>query len=152
MIMKGFKIYLLLILVQLFISSCTIEPQKIEYGVDACSFCKMTIVDRQHAAELVTGKGKVYKYDAIECMLNNMVEMQNKSPKSFKYILVTDYLTPEKLIDGTKATYLISENIKSPMGANLSAFENQSKAQEFVKNEKDAVFDWEGIQKFMYNE
>lgn len=150
--MKGFKIYLLLILVQLSISSCAIEPQKIEYGVDACSFCKMTIVDRQHAAELVTNKGKAYKYDAIECMLNNMVEMQNNNSKSFKYILVTDYLTPEKLIDGTNATYLISKNIKSPMGANLSAFESQSKAQEYVKNEKDAMFNWEGIQKYMYNE
>ena len=29
----------------------------------------MTIVDRQHAAEAVTSKGKVFKFDAIECMV-----------------------------------------------------------------------------------
>lgn len=150
--MKGFKVYTPLILAQIFLFSCNIEPKEIEYGVDACSYCKMTIVDRQHAAELVTNKGKTFKYDAIECMLRNMKEMENKNPKTFKYILVTDYLTPEKLIDATEATYLISENIKSPMGANLSAFEEQNKTQEFMKNEKDTTFDWEGIQKYMYYE
>jgi nitrous oxide reductase accessory protein NosL len=37
------------------------------------------------------------------------------------------------------------------MGANLSAFEEQSKVQEFVKDDEDKVFTWEELQKYFYN-
>ena len=32
----------------------------------------MTIVDPRYGAELVTTKGKVYKYDAVECLINSV--------------------------------------------------------------------------------
>ena len=54
------KLVVLLFIVT--IVSCDVKPQAIAYGEDACHFCRMTIVDRQHSAELVTVKGKVYKY------------------------------------------------------------------------------------------
>jgi copper chaperone NosL len=129
-------------------TSCSIEPKKIEYGSDACHYCKMTIVDQQHAAEIVTKKGKAFKYDAIECMMNDIEE---KDFNEIGLFLVTDYVTPEKLVDATKATYLISKHIQSPMGANLSGFEKQSKVQEFVKDDEDKVFTWEELQKYFYN-
>ena len=53
------------------IISCKVEESPINYGQDACKFCKMTIVDKQHAAEIVTKKGKPFKYDAIECMVRD---------------------------------------------------------------------------------
>lgn len=54
------------------ITSCSIEPAKIQYGKDACHYCKMNIVDKMHAAQYVTKKGKAFKYDAVECMLNDL--------------------------------------------------------------------------------
>ena len=39
--------------------ACSQEPKPIEYGTDACHFCRMTIVDKVHGAEIVTDKGKV---------------------------------------------------------------------------------------------
>ena len=68
-------------LILLFCSSCTIEPQPITYGLEACSSCKMTIVDPRFASEIVTRKGKVFKYDAIECMLHDVNESVNKDVK-----------------------------------------------------------------------
>ena len=53
------------------LAACTVAPVPINFGSDGCHFCKMTIVDKQHAAELVTSKGKAYKYDAIECMIDD---------------------------------------------------------------------------------
>ncbi|HRJ13994.1 MAG TPA: hypothetical protein PLI34_03310, partial [Saprospiraceae bacterium] len=50
-------------------AACTPTAKPIEYGADACYYCKMTIVDRQHAAEAVSAKGKVFMFDAIECMV-----------------------------------------------------------------------------------
>lgn len=122
---------------------CSVKPQPINFGKDACVFCKMNIVDKQHAAELVTNKGKVFKYDAIECLLQDTE--RNKEDEVSLY-LVVDYLNPEGFIDATKATYLVSEAIPSPMGAYLSAFKEQSKAKDFVKTEDDKLYSWSEIQ------
>ena len=144
--MKKVFILLFFSLVLVFIS-CAIEPSKIAYGQDACHFCKMTIVEETHAAQIVTKKGKAFKYDAIECLLN---DLENHEKEDIALYLVTDYLTPQKLIDAKTATFLISKSIQSPMGANLSAFENRNDIEEYAKNEEDKVFDWVDLQKHFF--
>ena len=128
--------------------SCSIEPSKIEYGKDACHYCKMTIVEETHAAEIVTKKGKPYKYDAIECLLN---DFENREEKDIALFLVTDYETPKKLIAAKTATYLISKNIKSPMGANLTAFIQKENAEKYATNGTDKIFNWEELQNHFFN-
>lgn len=120
--------------------SCKPKVQKIEYGTDVCHYCKMTIVEKTHAAEVVTKKGRAQKYDAIECMLN---EMKEEGSDKIALFLVTDYTKPTVLVDATKATFLISKEIKSPMGANLSAFSNKKDGEKYTGN----IYDWEGIKK-----
>ncbi|MGB5363781.1 MAG: nitrous oxide reductase accessory protein NosL [Aureibaculum sp.] len=144
--MKKVFILLYFSLVLVFIS-CSIEPSKIVYGQDACHFCKMTIVEETHAAQIVTKKGKAFKYDAIECLLN---DLENHEKEDIALYLVTDYLTPQKLIDAKTATFLISKSIQSPMGANLSAFENRNEIEEYAKNEEDKIFDWADLQKHFF--
>ena len=136
--MKPIVLFLLLVL----ICGCSIKPQPIDFGKDACVYCKMNIVDQQHAAEIVTNKGKVFKYDAIECMLK---DIERNSAKETNMYLVMDYLNPQGFIDATQATYLVSEAIPSPMGAYLSAFTKKEEAMELVKSENDKVYDWSGI-------
>ena len=124
-------------------TACSIRPQPIAYGSDACHYCSMTIVDRQHAAQIVTKKGKAFKFDASECMLNHLKEVDNDEIALF---LVNDYGDPGVLTDATKATYLISKGIPSPMGEFLSAFSKNEEAEK-VKYEHDGeLFTWPGIQ------
>lgn len=104
----------------------------------------MTIVDNQHAAEAVTSKGKVYKYDAIECLIN---DLKQKNEIDFSLLFVNDYSAPGALIDAKTATFLISKEIKSPMGAFLSAFEKHEEAQKALDEHKGNLFNWEEIQK-----
>src|SRR5690606_30570495 len=52
----------------LLFTACKPEAQAIDYGFDSCTHCKMTIADNRYGAELVTQKGKVYKFDAVECL------------------------------------------------------------------------------------
>ncbi len=122
--------------------SCSIEAEKINYGSDACHFCKMTIVDKQHAAQYVSNKGKQFKFDAIECMLNEMSEMDTDGIAIY---LVADYSHPETMVDASLATYLISPEIKSPMGAFLSSFSNKLIAEELVKTKEDQLYTWSTI-------
>lgn len=117
--------------------SCSVAPVKIEYGKDVCSFCDMTIVDKTHAAEFVTKKGRAYKFDAVECLIN---DLKTKKESDLAFILVTDYLKLGELVNAKTATYLVSEKIKSPMGANLSAF--KTKAEIYYKGK---TFNWQQI-------
>ena len=121
--MKNNRITFWLIVIGLLAETgCSSGPKPIKYGEDACDFCRMTIVDNQHAAQLVTEKGRNYKYDAIECMIN---DLKNWSRPPVAVHLVADYANPGSLIDALQASYLISEEIPSPMGAYLSAFSNE---------------------------
>ena len=120
------KILSLMIVLSMILTSCSVEPQPITYGSDACHYCKMNIVDNQYATELVTKKGKVYKYDAMECMLNEMKEMDSEE---IAFYLTNTFDKPGELVEAEKAIYLISENMPSPMGANLSAFKDKNIAK-----------------------
>jgi len=133
------KSILTLILISLFLASCTVEESPILYGKDACHYCMMNIVDKQHAAEIVTKKGKPFKYDAIECMMR---EIEESDEGSIELFLITDYFSPGKLVDATKATYLISENLPSPMGANLTGFQSKSKAEEVHREKGGTLYSW----------
>ncbi len=120
-------------------TGCSSGPQPIEYGQDACVFCKMTIVDKQHSAQLVTKTGKAFKYDAIECMLNDLKEWEH--PK-VEYYLVADYTNPGQLADAVNAHYLISQSIPSPMGEFLTAFQNEIDREEILKDVNGQSLNW----------
>jgi len=122
------------------LASCKVEPAQINYGSDACSYCSMTIVNHQHASQLVTSKGKVYKYDAIECLIN---DLDDRDSSSVGLLLVSDYSNPGNLIPALSATFIISEEIPSPMGAFLSAFNNRE-AAELIKSERGgSLYNWQ---------
>lgn len=143
--MQKLKHYLVAILLLIFYS-CNVSPQPIDYGKEACHFCKMTIVDRQHAAEIVTTKGKTYKFDSSECMIHFLGEFDVATVKLF---LSNNYSEPESLIDATQATFLISENIPSPMGANLSAFKSNVDAQNIQDEKGGTLYSWEELLKHL---
>lgn len=120
--------------------SCKVEPQAIEYGKDQCSYCKMNVVDKTHSAQYVTKKGKQFKFDAIECMVNDISE---KNIDDIAIFLVADYGNPGEMIDALTSTYLISKAIKSPMGANLSGLSSKDKAVELQTKFEGDIFTWE---------
>ena len=133
---------MILLICGISISACNTKPQPIEYGKDGCHFCTMTIVDRQHASQLVTSKGKAYKFDAIECMINSLNE-NDKGP--YAHILVCDFINPGQLIDARDASFLISKDIPSPMGAFLSAFDTEGVAQKTQSESSGTIHNWDEL-------
>lgn len=138
--MKNHPTYIFILM--LFLAACSIEPQPINYGSDACHFCKMNIVDNQHAAQFITSKGKCYKFDAIECMLNHMKGF-NEVPIDMS--LICDYSKPGNLIDAETATFLVSQHIPSPMGGFLSGFSSEEAAISMQKEATGELFTWEQL-------
>jgi len=128
--------------VLLFFSSCQIEPAEIAYGSDACHYCKMTIVDKAHAAQIVSTKGKAFKYDAIECMMN---DLKDRDSSDIGLMLVADYSHPGQQVNAEAAHFLVSEEIPSPMGAFLSAFSSTEDRVEVSVSNTGTAFTWEEL-------
>jgi len=128
------------LLFSLSLLSCSVEPEKIEFGKDFCHSCKMNIVDKTHAAQYVTSKGKQFKFDSIECLVN---ELKSKDEQVLAFINVANYANPGEMIPALKASYVISTAIKSPMGMNLSAFKEEKAALEVLQNHDGVVYTWE---------
>ena len=122
--------------------SCDIKPATISYGKDGCQYCSMTIVDNQHAAQIVNAKGKAFKYDAIECMLN---DLKTRPSSEIGMLLVNDYNNPGELIIAEEATYLISQGIPSPMGAFLSAGKEEAQMVDLKASEGGDIYSWTTI-------
>ena len=142
--MKNYKaLKTFALLVAILASGCTIGPKPIDYGQEACHYCSMTIVDRHFASQLVTDKGKVYSYDATECMLYDVID---RDVESIGMLLVTDYGKPESLIDAKGAVFMISEDYPSPMGANLSAFSDKTQLDSLKFSSSPALYNWQELQ------
>lgn len=135
---SGIILWFFLVLLE----GCKVKPEPIAYGSDACHFCRMTIVDQQHGAEMVTRKGKVFKFDAAECLLNHLREVDDQSVALY---LVNTYTQPGDLNDATGATYLVSKGIPSPMGEFLTAFENETDALDAAEKHGGTLYSWTEI-------
>lgn len=139
--MKSVKLFLIPLLSFIVLSGCSKNPEPIKYGSDECELCRMSIVDKQYGAELVTNKGKIYKFDSIECLVNyslknNMIGDENNS------MLVTDFSKPEMFIDVKKSFYVLNSSFRSPMGLNVSSFGTDVAKQSFIDKNGGQQLSW----------
>jgi len=122
-------------------SACTPKPEAINYGNDGCDYCKMTIVDKRYAAELVTTKGKVYKFDAVECMIN-----YKKENTDTKWILelVSDF-NSQQLVDAANSSFLRCAQLSSPMGMYITPFAQEESAVRQQEKCGGELYSWESL-------
>ena len=136
----------LMLLLATSIIACSRTPEAVAYGKDACTHCKMTIMDRRFGAEIVTAKGKVFKFDSAECMLGYMGENPGQFNDADMY-LVVDYNSQGAFLDARKCTYVHDANINSPMGGNLAAMSSDQRAKTFVGHGEGTLLSWNDLVK-----
>jgi copper chaperone NosL len=121
-------------------------PVPFLWGEDACHACKMTLVQKGFAVQRINDKGKVFKYDAIECLLE---EIKTKPLGAQEQIYVSDWSRPEAaLVPAQQSYYLKSEKIASPMGGALASFQFKDSAMAFQGRMGGDVLAWAGLKKF----
>lgn len=135
----------LMVLVCLSLVACKVEPEPLQFGKDGCHSCKMTLMDNKFGAEILTSKGKIYKFDDVNCMLTFYNSGQVPTDE-MKEILIVDFSKPEKLIDARNALYVKSESIKSPMASNIAAFESNADLEKMNENWKGIILTWGELQ------
>ncbi len=126
------------------LASCSKEVAQIKYGTDQCENCKMTLTDKKYGALIFTNKGKSYKFDAAECMLDYVKENKISESEIDKYFVI-NLPEPGVLTDAVAATYLISRELRSPMGENISAFKNKADAEKYQTEFGGEIFSWDEL-------
>lgn len=119
--LKGKLSLLLPLSCTLGMTACHEGPQPIRVGKDACSFCKMGVVDQHFGAELITQKGKVYKFDDLSCMIA-LIKSDTSLKQHIGSAYVLNYQEPHEFIAIEKAFLFKSTQFRSPMGSNTAAF------------------------------
>jgi copper chaperone NosL len=113
----------------LFFTAClTSKPVPIQFGSESCDHCKMTITDRRFGGELVTPKGKIYRFDSLECLK----EFESKHASEKFSVFVMDSTDQGNLISAKDAYFYIAENLRSPMGKGVLVSQRPEKLQDLV--------------------
>ncbi len=112
-------------------SSCSQKPQPINYGKEACSFCKMTIMDKKFACAVVTQKGKNFHFDDMHCLLSYMQE--NKINVKDITVYVNDFLNEHNFLKAGESFFVKDSSLKTPMSGNIAAFSSQTQAQQYIQ-------------------
>lgn len=102
------------------LSSCNNTPEAIKYGIDNCYSCKMTISDLRYGAEILTKKGRTYKFDDCYCMLS-FLKTKTIDPAEIKGIFMTNFTGKHQLLNVEESVMLQSDAIRAPMGGNIIA-------------------------------
>ncbi|MBL7814169.1 MAG: nitrous oxide reductase accessory protein NosL [Saprospiraceae bacterium] len=114
-------------LFSLFFAHCASEIEPINYGKEACHFCKMTIVDAKFGAEIVTQKGKIFKFDDLHCLVSYL-KKENIKETDLSHVVVNDYHAAGSFLPVKNAFFLKSEQFKSPMRGDIAAFKTEGAA------------------------
>ena len=105
----------------LLLPGCDTPPQAIDYGKDECSECKMILVDQHYGTELITGKGKVYKFDDVNCMVEFIRKEPAKNDTDAKRLII-DFDHGNQFLNVEDAVFLKHKDLRSPMGSHTGAF------------------------------
>lgn len=123
--------------------ACRPEFEPIDFGHDACAHCRMTIMDKRYAAELITAKGKAFKFDDIVCLMQYAAA---NPPAAGARFLVADYSdSSHHFTDAHKAVYLHSESFKTPMNGQCAAFTIEKDAVPHKDNLEQKLLKWEDL-------
>lgn len=128
------------------VESCNAGPQPIAAGTDNCYFCKMTITDSRFGAEIVTSKGKVFKFDDMHCLLS-FINSKMIDSKEIKDVYVADFTGPHTLINVKQAHLLKGSGIHGPMNGDIIAIEKADSTSALAEKLSAAEVNWEQLVK-----
>jgi copper chaperone NosL len=127
-----------------FFTSCSTKPEPFNYGKDVCYTCKMTIVDPKFGGEVITKKGKVYKFDDMICMVR-FLKSGTLAESEISQNVVTDFQNQKNFLDAKNSFFYLSPELNSPMGGNAAAFSSQQEAEKYKGQKEGSTTNWSDL-------
>ncbi len=123
------------------IMACSAKTEPIQFGKDQCSFCKMTIMDPKFGGEVVTKKGKVYKYDDVIC-LSQFLHSGIVKEEEIAQVVFVNFEKENDFISSEKAMFWVSSALRSPMGSNAACFSSPESAKKASQEKEGRLISW----------
>ncbi|MCH8558011.1 MAG: nitrous oxide reductase accessory protein NosL [Balneolia bacterium] len=124
--------------------ACEPGPKDIMIGQDECAHCRMIISDKPFGSQMVSTTGKTWFFDSVECLaayeLTGGLEQDRIHSR-----WVPDFESPDTWVNAHEAHYLYSDQLRSPMGLNLSAYENRRHAEANQNSYGGEIKAWLGV-------
>jgi copper chaperone NosL len=128
----------------LLFSGCfSAKAEPMLFGKDSCHHCQMTIVDRRFGAEWVSDKGKAYKFDSLECLAGFLEKKGAEVGKGSVYVV--DAAQDGKLVPAERASFILREDLRSPMGKGYFAAEDSKQLRALSGSAKLPIVKWREI-------
>jgi copper chaperone NosL len=93
---------------------------------DACSFCKMAIVETRYAAEILTDDGEPLPFDDLACLASYLKE--KGTGLSVGAFFVMDF-SSRTWVRAEQAHFVRSPRFKTPMNSGIVAFREKANAE-----------------------
>ncbi|PIQ23199.1 hypothetical protein COW36_19135 [bacterium (Candidatus Blackallbacteria) CG17_big_fil_post_rev_8_21_14_2_50_48_46] len=122
--------------------ACSPKTEPLLYTQDSCHYCRMTLMDPKYGAELLTQKGKAFKYDSVECLAHHL-QAEPGLKAEIHSLWVIDSEQPGNFLAAEKASYLHSFKLPSPMGGFMTPTRSTETAQLLQKSFPGEVLTWE---------
>ena len=126
----------------LMLMACTPKPEAIKVNIDHCHHCHMQFSDTRFGGEIITDKGRIYKFDSVGCLKGYLKDHPEQVAKQ---IYVADYTTPETLIKIEEATFLEGSSIAGPMGEGPIAAKDGAALQKLKDQFSGKITDWKSL-------
>lgn len=123
------------------LSSCTVKPEAINIGKDDCCFCKMTISDNRFGGEIISKKGKIFKFDDGHCLLS-FLQSKTLEPNEIADVYLVDFSGDHQLLKADNAFIFKSDLLRSPMDGNIAAFANEDSMKKLMQQYSGNKLSW----------
>jgi copper chaperone NosL len=124
------------------LAACGIAPEPVHIGSDECAQCRMTISEPQFATQVLSNRGRSFKFDSIECMVA-FVNGGELPASDMHSAWVADFDSHDDWIAAEDAFFVHSASLRSPMGGGLSAHATRAGADALIAElGTGAVLDW----------
>jgi copper chaperone NosL len=115
-------------------------PPEMNYGMDICDQCGMSIDEARFAASYVTESGETRRFESVSDMFAYDLEHDEAV---YRY-WVHDFET-EEWVRGDEAFYILSDNIITPMGVGLVAAATPERAEAIAAEWNGTVLSFDNV-------
>jgi copper chaperone NosL len=132
------------VILVLFFTSCNTKPEPFAYGKDICDDCKMTIMDPKFGGEIITKKGRIYKFDDAHCLIHFIKQGSIKQADIATTVFI-NYENDKNFLDVKSSYFIVSEQFRSPMNGNVASFQSKQIAEQKAKETNGTLKNWDQV-------
>lgn len=119
-------------------------PRPLAYGTEQCTHCHMTLADPRFSAELVTTTGRVIPFDDVGC-LATFIATRGIPDEQIHSLWVSEFLPPHTLLDASRAVFLRSDSVRTPMDYGIVALAPGPRADSVRMGQGGELLSWEEV-------